>query len=99
MVLIGLLYNRFIDNLSNFPSHIIHVRKQDINNIESIHFYYDYSGIDLINSTTFDLSRLVKLSKIKVQILFIIHFLLLIFFHFRSFYKRGSGNSKRISCS
>lgn len=70
MVLTGLLYKRFIENLSNFPSHIIQISKQDVNNIESINFYYDNSGIDLINSTTFDLSRLVKLSKIKVHILF-----------------------------
>ena len=66
MVLIGLLYKSFIENLSNFPSHVIHVRKQDVLNIESIHYEYAFSGVELTNSTTIDFSRLVKLGKIKL---------------------------------
>ena len=63
MVLIGLLYKSFIENLSNFPSHIIRVCKKDVLNIESIDFKYDLSGVELTNSTI-DLSKLVSLSKI-----------------------------------
>ena len=63
MVLIGLLYKSFIENVSSrFPSQIINVRKHDVLNIQSIHFKYDYSGVELITSTTIDLSRLVNLS-------------------------------------
>ena len=61
MVLISLLYTSFIENLSNFPSHFINVRKQDVLNVESIHFEYDFNGVELNNSNTIDLSRLVKL--------------------------------------
>ena len=63
MVLIGLLYKSFIENLSNFPSQIIHVSKQQVLNIESISFEYDFSAIELTNSTI-DLSRLLLLSKL-----------------------------------
>ena len=63
MVLIGLLYKSFIENLSNFPSQVIHVSKQDVSNIESISFEYDFSAIELTNSTI-DLSRLLLLSKL-----------------------------------
>ena len=63
MVLIGLLYKSFIENLSNFPSQIIHVSKQEVLNIESISFEYDFSAIELTNSTI-DLSRLLLLSKL-----------------------------------
>ena len=41
MVLTGLLFKYFIDNLLNFPNHVIHVRKEDVLNIqESIYLYY-----------------------------------------------------------
>ena len=66
MVLIALLYKSFIENLSDFPSHVIRVRKEDVLNIKSIHFHYDYRGIELANSTIIDLSRLVKLRKITL---------------------------------
>ena len=61
MVLTGLLYKQFRTNLSNFPNHVIHVRKQDVLNIESINYYYQYSGINLTSSSTIDLSKLVDL--------------------------------------
>lgn len=64
MVLIGLLYKSFILNLSKFPSHFIHVRKQDILNIKHIEFGYDYCGVELTSGSTIDLSKLVKLSKL-----------------------------------
>ena len=38
MVLIGLIYNNFIENMQNFPNHVIEVRKQDISNLFSIVF-------------------------------------------------------------
>ena len=75
MVLIALLYKSFIENLSDFPSHVIRVRKEDVLNIKSINFHYDYSGIELVNSPIIDLSRIVKLGKImiNIQLLFIIN--------------------------
>ena len=66
MVLIGLLYKSFIQNLSNFPSNVIRVRKQDVLNIEYIDFKYDISGIELTNSAIIDLSRLVKLGNFNI---------------------------------
>lgn len=78
MVLIGLLYKSFIENLSNFPSQFIYVSKQDVSNIETISFEYDFSAIELTNSTI-DLSRLLLLSKLIESVLIkkiIIHYLL-----------------------
>jgi hypothetical protein len=63
MVLIGLLYKYFIDNLFNFPNHVIRVCKQDVLNIQTIHSIYGYSGVNLTSSSTIDLSKLVKLRK------------------------------------
>ena len=63
MVLIGLLYKYFIDNLSNFPNHVICVCKQDVLNIEQIYFRQDYTRVNLTSSSTIDLSRLLYLSK------------------------------------
>ena len=64
MVLIGLLYKYFIDNLYKFPSHVIRVYKQDVLNIESIFFNNEFSAVNLNNSLTIDLSRLVFLCKL-----------------------------------
>ena len=75
MILIGLLYKSFIENLSTFPSHFIHVRKRDVSNVESIHFEYDFNGVELANSSTIDLSRLVKLGRL---IIFIIIFIIIL---------------------
>ena len=63
MVLVGLLYKSFIRNLCDFPSHVIQVRKQDAINIRLIRFEYEYSGINLTNLSTIDLSKLVNLGK------------------------------------
>lgn len=63
MALTGLLYRYFIDNFSS-RNHVIHVRKQDLLYIESIHFCHEYSEVNLISSSTFDLSKLVYLSKL-----------------------------------
>ena len=83
MVLIGLLYKSFIENLSGrFPSQVIRVRKHDVLNIEFIHFQYEYSGVEL-SSTTIDLSRLVNLSKFNILYptnKFMIHFKIIILF-------------------
>ena len=62
-VLIGLLYKYFIDNLFNFPNHIIRVWKQDVLNIQTIHSIHDFIEVNLTSSPTFDLSKLVQLSK------------------------------------
>ena len=67
MVLIGLLYNTLIENVLNFPNHVIRVRKQDVLNIKSINFRYNYSGVNLTCSSI-DLSKLVKLSKSNILI-------------------------------
>ena len=56
MVLIGLLYKHFIDNLSNgnFPNHVIHVSKQYLLNIEEIRINYDMSEVNLPDSSSSD---------------------------------------------
>ena len=61
MVLIGLLYKYFIDNLYNFPDHVIRVCKQDVLNIQTIDFNQEYSEVNLTSSSTIDLSKLVNL--------------------------------------
>ena len=64
MVLMGLLYKRFIQNLmSDFPNHIINVSKEEVLNIESIRFEYDFIGVSLTNKSI-DLSKLVNLCKL-----------------------------------
>ena len=66
MVLTGLLYKCFIDNLLSFPNHVIHVSKQDVLNIESIDFKHEYSEVNRINSSIIDLSKLEELCKILI---------------------------------
>lgn len=63
MVLMGLLYERFIDNLHNFSNHLIHVCKQDVSNIKSIIFSHEFSGAHLTSASTIDLSKLHNLSE------------------------------------
>ena len=63
MVLIGLLYKFFIDNLYNFPSHVIRVYKKDVLRIQAIAFDYEYSEVNLTSSSTIDLSKLIDLCK------------------------------------
>jgi len=53
-----------MENLLNFPNHVIHVCKQDVLNIESIDFKHEYSEVNLINSSIIDLSKLVNLGKL-----------------------------------
>ena len=65
-ILIGLLYKYFIDNLFNFPNHVIRVWKQDVLNIQTIQSIHDFSEVNLTSSPTFDLSKLVNLCKIKL---------------------------------
>ena len=64
MVLTGLLFKYFMENLLNFPNHVINVSKQDVLKIESIKFYHDYCSINLTSQSTIDLSKLVNLGKI-----------------------------------
>ena len=64
MLLIGLLNKYFNDNLFNVPNHVIYVGKQDVLNIQSIFFSYDYSAVNLTSSSAFDLSKLVHLCKL-----------------------------------
>ena len=63
MILIGLLYKYFIVNLQSnpnqVPNYVIRVFKQDVLNIETIHFRHEYSGVNLNSSSTIDLSKLV----------------------------------------
>ena len=63
MVLTGLLLKCFIENLFNFPNHMIYVRKEDVLNIESILFTHGYSRVNLTSLSTIDLSKLVNLGK------------------------------------
>ena len=63
MVLTGLLLKCFIDNLLNFPNHVIHVRKEDVLNIKTIYFCKYFSGVNLMSSSITDLSKLGDLSK------------------------------------
>ena len=64
MVLIGLLFKYFIDNLSDFRNHVIHVRKQDVLNIEKIKFQHEFSAVNLTSSSSIDLSKLDDLRTI-----------------------------------
>jgi hypothetical protein len=64
MVLTGLLFKYFIDNLSSFPDHFIHVRKQDVLNIKSIIVKHEYSLVSLTCSSAIDLSKLKDLRKL-----------------------------------
>ena len=66
MVLTCLLYKCFIDNLLNFPNHVIHVSKQDVLNIQSIDFKHEYSVVNLISPSTIDLSKLEELCNILI---------------------------------
>ena len=63
MVLIGLVYKCFIENLYNFPNYVIYVYKQDVSNIEFIDFGHEYSEANLTSSSTIDLSKLDILCK------------------------------------
>ena len=65
MVLTVLLFKKFGTNLlSYFPAHVINVRKQDVLKIESIYCYHKFVGVNLTSSSTIDLSKLEKLSKL-----------------------------------
>lgn len=64
MVLIGLLYDAFIENmLLRFPTHLIQVRKQDLSNVCSIIFGHFYSGVNLSGLSRIDLQKLKHLCK------------------------------------
>ena len=86
IVLITLLYESFIENLSNyFPNQVIHVRKQDVSNIKRIRFDYDYSGIHLANSMAIDLSILAFLCKINYNTIGLLNLIsYTLYIHFRS---------------
>ena len=64
MVLTGLLFKFFVDNIFNGPNHVIHVRKEDVLNIQSIDFNYINNSVNLTSSSTIDLSKLEYLCKI-----------------------------------
>ena len=71
MILIGLLYTRFIENLTSRskdfpPNHIIRVSKQEVLNIEVIDYEYDFIGVNLTNPSIIDLSNLVYLCKFVI---------------------------------
>jgi hypothetical protein len=69
VILIGLLYTRFIENLTSSkdfpPNHIIRVSKQEVLNIEGIDYEYDFIGVNLTNPSIIYLSNLVHLCKFK----------------------------------
>ena len=67
MVLICLLFHRFLDNLTaeNFPSHVILVSKKDILNIEEIDFSSFVRRAKLTLDASIDLSKLEILRRIS----------------------------------
>ena len=67
MVLIGLLYESFIVNLSKLPNHIIQVRKQDVINIQTIRFTHHFKRVNLTGCSTIDLSKLEILCKLLLK--------------------------------
>ena len=68
MILIGVLFEYFIGNIlidKTFPNHVIHVRKQDVLNINAIDLNYDFDKIDLTGSSlSIDMSKIGSLSKL-----------------------------------
>ena len=68
MVLICLLYKSFLQNLLNFPSHVIRVRKEDVTNIKTINYEHNYSGVNLTDQSRIDLLRLVNLCKLVLML-------------------------------
>ena len=69
MVLIGLLYKYFIENLSNFPNHVIHVRKNDVLNIETLHYRLHFTTVNLTYSSIIDLSNIFYLCKLNLVLI------------------------------
>ena len=67
MVLIGLVYQHFFENLETqkLPNNVIQVRKKDLTNIQQISFKYSLNGVYL-NSSSIDLAKLEKLCKISI---------------------------------
>ena len=63
MVLTGLLFKCLIENLLDFPKHVIHVRKEDVLNIESIEFNHEYTAYYRNSSSSIDFSKRVNLGK------------------------------------
>ena len=65
MVLIGLLYRLFWNNLASrkFPNRLIYINKKDFERIEAVHFEYPIGEVNLNGSSLIYLSKLVNLSK------------------------------------
>lgn len=64
MVLIGLLYDAFFENmLLRFPNHLIQVQEKDLSNVCSIIFGHFYSGVNLSGLSRIDLHNLNNLCK------------------------------------
>ena len=71
MVLINLIFTKIEEYIKTekFPNQSICIRKEDILDIVSIHFYYGFSGISL-TSSTIDLSKLEKLRKLYLIMIY-----------------------------
>ena len=64
MVLIGLVYYCFLENLIlKIPSHVIHISKKDVINIHTCDVSADIIGVNLTGSPKIDLSNIQHLSK------------------------------------
>lgn len=71
MILIGLLYNKFVEFVLNFPTNfptiltanIIHVRKEETSHIRTIDIQHDFDQVNL-SSPSIDLTRLTRLGNI-----------------------------------
>lgn len=64
IVLICLVYYYLVENLlADIPSHVIHVSKKDVINIESLNVSGDFIQLNLTGSSKIDLSKIEYLSK------------------------------------
>ena len=70
-----------MENLLNFPNHVIHACKQDVLNIETIKFDHEYSEVNITNASTIDLSKLLDLCMFNLMLASIIYNNIIDFFY------------------
>ena len=71
MVLVNLIITKIEEYIKTekFPNQSICIRKEDVLDIVGISFYFDFNGINL-TSSTIDLSKLEKLRKLYLIIIY-----------------------------
>lgn len=68
MILIGLIQERFFENMNSTdepPHHLIRVSKNDLSNIRSITCHYDMSGVNLTYSPIYLPLKLERIGNFK----------------------------------